>query len=94
VIGAISGDVVGSVHEGTPPKAKDFPLFVPDSTFTDDTVLTVAVAHAIREGVEFGVSLRRWGQRYPYAGYGGWFRDWAQARITVSETDRRCGSQL
>ena len=76
MIGAISGDVIGSVHEGAPAKAKDFPLFVPGSTFTDDTVLTVAIASAIREGRDFGSSLRRWGRRYPYAGYGGWFRDW------------------
>ena len=39
-------------------------------------VLTVAVASAIREGVDYGTSIRRWGRRYPYAGYGGWFRDW------------------
>ncbi len=76
MIGAISGDVIGSVHEGTPAKAKDFPLFVPGSTFTDDTVLTVAVASAIREGGDFSASIRRWGRRYPNAGYGGWFYDW------------------
>jgi ADP-ribosylglycohydrolase len=80
VIGAISGDVIGSVHEGAPPTAKDFPLFVPGSRYTDDTVLTVAVASAIREGVEYGTSLRQWGRRYPHAGYGGWFRDWLFAR--------------
>jgi ADP-ribosylglycohydrolase len=56
--------------------AKDFPLFVPRSRFTDDTVLTVAVASAIREGSDYGASIRRWGRRYPHAGYGGWFRDW------------------
>jgi ADP-ribosylglycohydrolase len=76
MIGAISGDVIGSVHEGAPAKGKDFPLFVAGSTFTDDTVLTVAVASAIREGVDFETSIRRWGRRYPYAGYGGWFFDW------------------
>jgi ADP-ribosylglycohydrolase len=76
VIGAIAGDIIGSVHEGSLPKAKDFPLFVPSSRFTDDTVLTIAVANAIREGAEFGASIRRWGRRYPNAGYGGWFREW------------------
>ena len=44
MLGAIIGDVIGSVHEGAGTKTKDFPLFVPGSTFTDDTVLTVAVA--------------------------------------------------
>lgn len=76
MIGAIAGDVIGSVHEGTPPKAKDFPLFVPASTFTDDTVLTVAIASAIRQGEDYGTSLRRWGRRYPHAGYGSWFYTW------------------
>lgn len=76
MIGAIAGDVIGSVHEGTRARTKDFPLFAPRSTFTDDTVLTVAVASAIREGAEYAVSLRRWGRRYPHAGYGAGFHDW------------------
>lgn len=76
MIGAIAGDVIGSVHEGAPPKAKEFPLFVARSRFTDDTVLTVAVAKAVREGGDFGASIRSWGRRYPRAGYGGLFRDW------------------
>jgi ADP-ribosylglycohydrolase len=76
VIGAIAGDIIGSVHEGALPKSKDFPLFVARSTFTDDTVLTVAVASAILQGGDFGTSIRQWGRRYPHAGYGGWFRDW------------------
>lgn len=76
MIGAISGDIIGSVHEGDLPKVKGFPLFVVDSTFTDDTVLTIAIASAIREGTDFAAPLRRWGRRYPQAGYGGWFRDW------------------
>ena len=76
MIGAISGDVIGSVYEGAPPMPKDFPLFVLRSRFTDDTVLTVAVASAIRKGTDFGTAIRHWGRRYPHAGYGGWFRDW------------------
>ena len=76
MIGAISGDVIGSVHEGAPAKAKDFPLFMQYSTFTDDTVLTIAVASAIMGGADFAASLRRWGRRYPDVGYGPWFNDW------------------
>lgn len=76
MIGAISGDVIGSVHEGAPAKEKDFPLFVPGSKFTDDTVLTVAVASAILIGADYAASLRKWGRQYPHAGYGGWFYDW------------------
>lgn len=76
MIGAIAGDVIGSVHEGGYRQEKDFPLFLPASRFTDDTVLTVAIAQAVRVGVPFEDSLRRWGRRYPEAGYGGWFRTW------------------
>ncbi len=47
MIGAIAGDIIGSVYEGRPIKTKGFPLFSAGSTFTDDTVLTVAVADAI-----------------------------------------------
>ena len=76
MIGAIAGDIIGSIHEGTAPKPKDFPLFVRASRFTDDTVLTVAVASAVLSGTGYGTSLRAWGRRYPGAGYGGWFRRW------------------
>lgn len=76
MLGAIAGDVIGSVYEGAPPMAKDFPLFVPASRFTDDTVLTAAVANAIRSGEDYAATLRRWGRRYPQAGYGGWFLRW------------------
>ena len=44
MIGAITGDIIGSIHEGSGTKTKDFPLFDEHSRFTDDTVLTVAVA--------------------------------------------------
>ncbi len=76
MIGAIAGDVIGSVHEGSRPKPRDFPLFVPGSRFTDDTVLAVAVASACRLGLDYAAALRQWGRRYPHAGYGGWFREW------------------
>lgn len=76
MIGAIAGDVIGSVHEGAPAQLKDFPLFVPASTFTDDTVLSVAVASAVRQGEDYATALRHWGRRYPHAGYGGWFYRW------------------
>lgn len=80
MLGAIVGDIVGSVHEGRSPGLKDFPLFTSRSSFTDDTVLTIAVASAILDGVkdgsEYGPSIRHWGQRYPTAGYGNRFYEW------------------
>ncbi len=76
MIGAIVGDVIGSVHEGARPQEKTFLLFDPVATFTDDTVLTIAVAHSIRAGLDYLSSIRRWGRLCPGAGYGGFFYDW------------------
>ena len=76
MLGAIAGDMIGSVHEFAPIKTTDFPLFVEGSTFTDDTVLTVAVAEAILNGEAYGTAMHRLGRRYPEAGYGGRFLKW------------------
>lgn len=76
MIGAIAGDIIGSVYEHHPIKTTDFPLFHPRCRFTDDSVLTVAVAHAILEQIDYGTALKTFGQKYPRAGYGGAFIDW------------------
>lgn len=76
MLGAIVGDVSGSVYESDPIKSTDFPLFTPGSRFTDDTVLTVATADAILRGTDYAGSYRSWGRRYPDAGYGGTFIRW------------------
>jgi len=76
MLGAIGGDIVGSVYEGRPIKTTDFSLFSSRARFTDDTVLTVAVAHAILKGEDYATSLKLFGRRYPHAGYGGSFRRW------------------
>jgi ADP-ribosylglycohydrolase len=77
VIGAIAGDIVGSVYERRRIKNKDFPLFSPSSRFTDDTVLTVALADAILTGSDYATLMRGYHRRHPHAGYGGMFRRWA-----------------
>ena len=84
--GAIVGDIIGSSYEANPQKDKHFPLFTPASTFTDDTVMTVAIAHALSaydETEDLGhfrkavvremISL---GNRYPDRGYGHNFARW------------------
>ena len=76
MLGAVGGDIVGSVYEGRPVKTTAFPLFGRRSRFTDDTVLSAAVAHAILEGVDYAVALKTFGRRYPDAGYGGSFYGW------------------
>jgi ADP-ribosylglycohydrolase len=65
MIGAIAGDIIGSVYEWHNIKTTDFPLFDPLCTFTDDTVLTIAIADAILSGAEYGPKLREWYRLYP-----------------------------
>jgi ADP-ribosylglycohydrolase len=77
MLGAIAGDVIGSVHEGAATKTKDFPLFVEDSRFTDDTVLTVAVAEKLLRGGDYVDLFHKYVREYPRAGYGGTFISWA-----------------
>ncbi|HSA79583.1 MAG TPA: ADP-ribosylglycohydrolase family protein [Geminicoccaceae bacterium] len=77
MLGAIAGDIIGSIYEAAPIKTKDFPLFGPGVRFTDDTVCTVAIADALMQGGDFAGTLRAYVRRYPVRGYGGMFRRWA-----------------
>lgn len=86
--GAILGDMIGRPYEfDRGNKSKDFPLFSDESEFTDDTVMTLAVAEALLDGPadEAGMqaqlvrSMQKWGRRYPRAGYGGRFRRWLES---------------
>ncbi len=76
MIGAVAGDIIGSVFEFNPIKSTDFPLFSAHSNFTDDTVLTIAIADCILNGKEYGPTIKEYGQAFPHAGYGGMFREW------------------
>ena len=78
MIGAIAGDIIGSVYEWKNIKTKKFPLFDPDCCFTDDTVLTVALAESILTGTDYASLMKAYYRRYPEAGYGGMFHLWAQ----------------
>lgn len=81
MLGAIAGDVIGSVHEGAGTQTKDFPLFVKGSRFTDDTVLTIAVAEKLLRGGSYIDFYHEYFHRYPRAGYGGTFIRWAGDRV-------------
>ena len=87
--GAILGDIIGSPYEfDMGDKTKDFPLFSEESQFTDDTVMTIAVAEAFMDAPddENGIrqrliaSMQKWGHRYPGAGYGVRFCSWLDSR--------------
>ncbi len=84
--GAILGDMIGAPYEfDRGRKTKVFPLFISDSQFTDDTVMTLAVAEALMDsrgssddGIRAALieKMQKWGRRYPHAGYGGMFAQW------------------
>ncbi len=80
MIGAIAGDIIGSVHEGAGTKTKDFPLFDKNCRFTDDTVLTVAVAAKLLHGGDYAELFHDYFHACPNAGYGGSFIRWAELR--------------
>jgi ADP-ribosylglycohydrolase len=80
MIGAIAGDIIGSVYEWDNIKTKDFPLFSDRSFFTDDSVLTIALADTILTGTSYADNMRKYYNLYPDAGYGGSFHRWAQDR--------------
>ncbi len=82
MLGAIIGDIVGSVYEWHNIKTKDFPLFRDDCFFTDDTVMTCAVAEAVMNGGErddFIDAMKKYGRMYPHAGYGRRFGQWLRS---------------
>jgi len=79
MLGAIAGDIIGSVYESRPIKTTDFPLFSQHATFTDDTVLTIATAYAIINGLAYGDAYRMMARAHPYRGYGGSFDRWFQS---------------
>ena len=104
MIGAIYGDIVGSVYEFENKKNKDFVLFSERSRFTDDSVMTLAVASALlifdemteesscsdapcKNNLNYFKEIlikemHRFGDKYPYVGYGGRFRVWLKRKLT------------
>lgn len=94
MLGAVIGDIIGSYYENHCTKNYDFELFDRESTFTDDTVLLAASCDAIlfnpsesvglRAGrqrtTEYAARYRQYFSRYPHAGYGKMFEEWARSR--------------
>lgn len=88
MLGAIIGDIVGSIYEFDNIKTKDFDLFSNEMFFTDDTVMTIAVANAIMEGGKSQYYLeymKMWGLRYFDKSYGSSFRKWLTLKLEESK---------
>ncbi len=79
MLGAMIGDIVGSVYEWHNIKTTEFPLFKADCFFTDDSVLTAATAQALTTGDDYTSVYQDFGRRYPGRGYGGHFGQWIHA---------------
>ena len=93
MLGAMIGDIIGSVYEWHNVKSEDFSLFSDQSRFTDDTVLTAATASAIlhmqmgRTGLfskryyaeQYACQYKLYGKRYPDCGFGEMFQSWCKA---------------
>ena len=97
MLGAIVGDIVGSVYEWNNIKTKDFPLFRDDCFFTDDTVMTCAVAEAVMNGGErkdFIDAMKKYGRMYPDAGYGTRFHGWLNSSDTKPYNSYGNGSAM
>ena len=83
LFGAIAGDIAGSTYEFTRSRAvvKSWPvasisLYPQGSTFTDDTVCTIAIADAVMHNIPYTEALQKWCREYPGRGYGGNFSQW------------------
>ena len=79
MLGAIAGDIIGSRFEGWASVPADFDLFGTGCMFTDDTVCTIAVAHAVINDLHFAENIRSFARRYPMRGYGESFHKWVTA---------------
>ena len=76
MVGAVIGDIIGSRLEKNNIKNKDFELFTKQSRYTDDTVLTIAIADCLLNSKDYAKTVKKYGRNYPFAGYGGTFKKW------------------
>lgn len=94
MLGAIAGDIIGSIYEFASFKEYEFPLFSKESTFTDDSVLTVAVADAFINHLDAAHTLKEYALRYPGRGYGGSFYKWVHSESLTSYNSWGNGSAM
>ncbi|MTJ06323.1 MULTISPECIES: ADP-ribosylglycohydrolase family protein [unclassified Anabaena] len=106
MLGAIAGDIIGSIYKFHNIKTKDFPLFSDECTFTDDTVLTVAVAEVILNAdtfpdntkyidqIQYIENFKLYYSEYPEVGYGDRFREWAKSNSTEPYNSWGNGSSM
>ena len=94
MIGAVAGDIIGSIYEHNPIKTEDFPLFQSHSHFTDDTVMSLATARGILQDRNYGLEMKILGQLFPGAGYGGNFKKWLMEKEIIPYNSWGNGSAM
>lgn len=94
MIGAIFGDIVGSLYEWNNIKTTQFEIFNPEAFFTDDSVLTVALADSIISGTDYCTNIKRFYNLYPDVSYGKTFRQWATSDTSVPYNSWGNGSAM
>jgi len=96
MLGAIAGDIIGQPYEGMSHNIRTtvFPLFRSNNHFTDDSVLTAAIADAILSDKPYGEKLKEYYDLYPRSGYGGAFKHWARSGATEPYNSYGNGSAM
>lgn len=96
MLGAIIGDIVGSIYEPKDSriKTKDFPLFSDNCRFTDDSVCTTAVADALLHDLPPAETMRKWGRRYPSCGFSQIFKQWIASEEDAPNCTFRNGAAM
>lgn len=79
ILGAIIGDIIGSVFEWNNVKTTDFQLFTERTDYTDDSVLTFATMDSVLNGIDYTTAYQKYGSNFPHRGYGGFFKSWIHA---------------
>lgn len=79
ILGAIAGDVIGSIYEMKEIDSFNFDFYDERCRFTDDTILTVAVADCILNQKDYAKTIWEYGRKYPGRGFGGTFRKWLES---------------
>lgn len=94
MLGAIAGDIAGSIYEHNNVRTKDIELFVGPCTFTDDTVLTIALMECLLEQGNYAEYMKRYALAYPKAGYGTQFWQWVKSEINMPYNSFGNGSAM
>jgi len=79
ILGAIIGDIIGSVFEWHNVKTTDFELFCERTDFTDDSVLTFATMDSLLNDIDYTTAYQTYGRNFPHRGYGGYFNSWIRS---------------